>query len=98
MPFALSFAMKKTLALALVSLVFFAACQSGIFTWQLILAVGVMNYLYKFFMALILTPVIYLVEKRIEKYVGYETAKQMKQAAMGGGKEVNKQQGMNNGE
>lgn len=56
---------------------------SGIFTWQLILAVGIMNYLYKFFMALILTPVIYLVEKRIEKYVGHDTATNMKKAAMG---------------
>lgn len=59
---------------------------SGIFTWQLILAVGIMNYCYKFFMALILTPVIYFVEKRIEKYVGHETAKEMKLAAMGKGK------------
>ncbi len=55
---------------------------SGIFTWQLILAVGIMNYLYKFFMALILTPAIYFVERRIEKYVGHETAKEMKLAAM----------------
>lgn len=59
---------------------------SGIFTWQLILAVGIMNYCYKFFIALILTPVIYFVEKRIEKYVGHETAKEMKAAAMGNGK------------
>ena len=59
---------------------------SGIFTWQLILAVGIMNYLYKFFMAIVLTPVIYLIEKRIEKYVGHETAKEMKKAAMGPGK------------
>ena len=56
---------------------------SGIFKWQLILAVGIMNYLYKFFMALILTPVIYFVERRIEKYVGHETAGEMKLAAMG---------------
>ena len=55
----------------------------GIFSWQLILAVGVMNYTYKFMMALILTPVIYWVEKRIEKYVGHDTAKKMKRAAMG---------------
>ena len=60
---------------------------SGIFTWQLILAVGIMNYCYKFFMAIILTPVIYFVEGRIEKYVGHETAHKMKQAAMGAGKE-----------
>ncbi|HEY9364422.1 MAG TPA: queuosine precursor transporter [Chitinophagaceae bacterium] len=56
---------------------------SGIFSWQLILAVGIMNYIYKFSMAIVLTPVIYLVEGRIEKYVGAETAYKMKQAAMG---------------
>jgi len=56
---------------------------SGIFSWQLILAVGIMNYTYKFTMALILTPVIYFVEKRIEKYVGHDTAKKMKKQAMG---------------
>jgi uncharacterized integral membrane protein (TIGR00697 family) len=59
---------------------------SGIFTWQLILAVGIMNYLYKFFMAIVLTPVIYLIEKRMERYVGHETAREMKKAAMGPGK------------
>jgi uncharacterized integral membrane protein (TIGR00697 family) len=56
---------------------------SGLFSWQLILAVGIMNYLYKFTLAIILTPVIYFVEGRIEKYVGHEVAHQMKQAAMG---------------
>jgi uncharacterized integral membrane protein (TIGR00697 family) len=55
---------------------------SGLFSWQLILAIGIMNYLYKFTMAIILTPVIYLVEKRIEKYVGHEVAQEMKLAAM----------------
>lgn len=56
---------------------------SGTFTWQLILAIGIMNYIYKFTMAVILTPLIYYVEKRIEKYVGHDTAKRMKRAAMG---------------
>lgn len=56
---------------------------SGVFTWQQILAIGVVNYTYKFFMAIILTPVIYFVEGRIEKYVGHATAVQMKRAAMG---------------
>jgi uncharacterized integral membrane protein (TIGR00697 family) len=55
----------------------------GVFSWQLILAVGIMNYTYKFTMALVLTPVIYFVEKRIERYVGYDVAKKMKRAAMG---------------
>jgi hypothetical protein len=56
---------------------------SGVFSWQLILAVGMMNYFYKFTAALVLTPVIYLVEKRIEKYLGHDTAHKMKRAAMG---------------
>jgi uncharacterized integral membrane protein (TIGR00697 family) len=56
---------------------------SGIFTWQQILAIGIMNYTYKFLMALLLTPVIYLVEGRIERYLGADTAKRMKLAAMG---------------
>ncbi len=56
---------------------------SGIFTWQQILAIGMMNYTYKFLMALLLTPVIYLVEGRIERYFGPELTKKMKLGAMG---------------
>jgi uncharacterized integral membrane protein (TIGR00697 family) len=56
---------------------------SSYFTWQQILAIGMMNYIYKFTVAIVLTPLIYLVEKRIERYVGHETAHKMKAAAMG---------------
>ena len=56
---------------------------SQYFTWQQILAVGMMNYIYKCSVAILLTPLIYLIEGRIEKYVGHETARQMKLAAMG---------------
>lgn len=56
---------------------------SSLFTWQQILAIGMMNYIYKASMALILTPVIYLVEGRIERYLGHDTARKMKEAAMG---------------
>ena len=52
-------------------------------SWQLVLAICLVNYLYKFTMAILLTPLIYLVEKRIEIYLGHETAYKMKQAAMG---------------
>ena len=52
-------------------------------TWSTVLAVCVVNYMYKFTMAIILTPVIGIVENRIEKYLGHEKAKQMKLAAMG---------------
>jgi hypothetical protein len=33
--------------------------------------------------AIVLTPVIYVAERRIEKYVGEETAQSMKRMAMG---------------
>ncbi|WP_431216172.1 queuosine precursor transporter [Puia sp. P3] len=56
---------------------------SRIFSWQQILAFGMMNYFYKFTVAIVLTPLIYLVERQIEKYVGHDTAKAMKLAAMG---------------
>ncbi len=53
------------------------------YSWQWILAVGMMNYIYKFTVAIVLTPVIYFVERRIEKYLGHETAQKMKTTAMG---------------
>jgi uncharacterized integral membrane protein (TIGR00697 family) len=49
---------------------------------NLVLAVGLGNYIYKFVMAVILTPVIYLVHNLIEKYLGNNTAREMKLAAM----------------
>ncbi|MBS1511802.1 MAG: queuosine precursor transporter [Bacteroidetes bacterium] len=52
-------------------------------SWQLVFAICVVNYIYKATMAIILTPVIYLVEGRIEKYLGHEVTHKMKQAAMG---------------
>ena len=50
---------------------------------QQVLAICLVNYAYKATMAIVLTPLIYLVEHRIEKYLGHETTKKMKQAAMG---------------
>lgn len=55
----------------------------GIWGWQRVIAVGVVNYSYKCVMALLLTPVIYLIEGRIETYLGKTTTAQMKAAAMG---------------
>jgi hypothetical protein len=40
------------------------------------------NYTYKFTMAIILTPVIYLIHNWIEKYLGPEQAAAMKAGAM----------------
>jgi uncharacterized integral membrane protein (TIGR00697 family) len=65
-------------------IVLFIAFKIGAgWSWQLVLAVCLVNYTYKFTMAIILTPVIYLVERRIERYFGHEVAKKMKLAAMG---------------
>jgi queuosine precursor transporter len=50
-----------------------------------VIAVCIVNYIYKFVVALLLTPVIYLVHNRIEKYLGHEQATAMKRAAMGEG-------------
>jgi hypothetical protein len=34
-------------------------------------------------MAIVLTPLIYLIEKQIDNYLGHDTAQKMKRAAMG---------------
>lgn len=49
----------------------------------LVLAVGCVNYLYKFICALALTPVIYAVHAWIDRYLGPEQALAMRTAAMG---------------
>ncbi|WP_018614932.1 queuosine precursor transporter [Segetibacter koreensis] len=51
-------------------------------SWSTVLSISLLGYSYKFLIAVILTPVIYFVETRIEHYVGAETAKQMKLSAM----------------
>lgn len=54
-------------------------------TWTQVIAVGCVNYMYKFAIAILLTPVIYVAESAIERYVGKETAIRMKQSALAGG-------------
>lgn len=49
---------------------------------SLFLAVGTVNYFYKFIAAFALTPVIYLGHNWIEKYLGDELAKEMKNEAL----------------
>lgn len=54
------------------------------FVWpfKLFIAVGIVNYLYKFIVAILMTPVIYLIHGIIEKYLGHEQAAEMKKSAM----------------
>lgn len=47
-------------------------------TWNQILAVGTIQYFYKISMAILLTPVIYLVHNWIENYLGAEESSKMK--------------------
>ena len=58
--------------------------KEGDFVWsfKLFLAVGTLNYLYKSVVAIVLTPVIYLVHNVIENYLGKDKANEMKRAAM----------------
>ena len=51
--------------------------------WDIIrvLAIGSVNYLYKFVMAIILTPVIYLAHYLIDNYLGHELASRLKSEA-----------------
>ena len=49
---------------------------------QKVIAICLVNYTYKCFVAILLTPLIYLLENGIEKYLGKEISKKMKQEAM----------------
>jgi len=51
-------------------------------SWQQVLAICLMNYSYKFVMAIVLTPLIYGLEKGIDKYLGKDLAMQMKSEAV----------------
>jgi uncharacterized integral membrane protein (TIGR00697 family) len=53
--------------------------------WPLnqVIAIGIVNYIYKFCVAILLTPLIYFIHYRIEKYLGHDLAKKMKRVAMG---------------
>ena len=49
---------------------------------SLFLAVGLTNYMYKFVVAISLTPVIYWAHHLIDRFLGKDTAEQMKLKAM----------------
>ena len=51
-------------------------------SYQRVLAICMVNYAYKFTMAIVLTPLIYIIEKGIEKYLGLELSNKLKHSAM----------------
>lgn len=58
--------------------------DSGDMEWpfSLFISVGIVNYIYKFLIAVLMTPVIYFVHGIIERYLGHEMASSMKKEAM----------------
>lgn len=57
--------------------------QGDAWSMQQVLTTGTGNYIYKFIVALLMTPVIYLLHGIIERYLGKGKASEMKKAAMG---------------
>lgn len=53
-----------------------------VWPFKLFVAVGIVNYIYKFLIAILLTPVIYLIHGWIESYLGHDLAAEMKKGAM----------------
>ncbi len=54
---------------------------AGIFTNQQIIAIGITNYIYKFLVAILLTPVIYIGHSMIDRYLGKENAEKISDEA-----------------
>jgi len=50
--------------------------------WNQLMAVAVVQYAYKFLMAVLLTPLLYIVHNWIDQYLGHEMATAMKEKAM----------------
>jgi queuosine precursor transporter len=53
----------------------------GIFSGEQIVAIGITNYIYKFSVAILLTPVIYLGHYVIDRYLGKENAQKISEEA-----------------
>jgi hypothetical protein len=53
----------------------------GVFTGQQIIAIGITNYMYKFSVAILLTPLIYLGHYAIDRYFGKDNAQRISEEA-----------------
>jgi len=53
----------------------------GNWTFQQVLSVATINYIYKFFVAIALTPLLYLVHYGIDRYLGLNRAQRLAEAA-----------------
>lgn len=62
-------------------ILFIAFFLLGNWTINQVLAVGLIQYLYKIFLAIVLTPLIYLMHNLIDRYLGKERSKEMVEIA-----------------
>jgi len=54
---------------------------SGTLAFEQIIGIGLTNYIYKFLIAVIITPLLYIVHKLIDRYFGMELAERMMEEA-----------------
>ncbi len=50
-------------------------------SWQMVAAIGLVNYTYKFLVAILMTPLLYLIHGIIDRYLGTELSKKLVQQA-----------------
>ncbi len=60
---------------------YFLAPAGSQWSFEQVLSVGIINYIYKFFIAIVLTPLIYLGHYLIDNYLGAELSHKMKEEA-----------------
>lgn len=61
---------------------FVAFYMSGRMTFSMVMGIGVVNYLFKFAVAILLTPVLYFVHGLIERFLGADLAREMRKNAI----------------
>lgn len=54
------------------------------YSWQMVAAIGLVGYTYKFIVALLMTPILYIVHIVIDKYLGKDLANRMTELATRG--------------
>jgi queuosine precursor transporter len=50
--------------------------------WKMVFAIGLVNYTYKFIVAICMTPILYLVHAVVDRFLGKEKSEEMRSAAM----------------
>ncbi len=56
---------------------FIAFHLSGIMTLKMVIAIGIVNYIYKFLVAILLTPLLYVIHNWIDNFLGKDLAQNM---------------------